>query len=131
MHPVRDDESRYVTGGEMKSIRIISLFVFSLLSINAFAGWDGTAVGLVKQIDVTDAENLGFRVYLKNASSGDAVTQCGTHTMAFLNKSSSNYQTYVSVLLAAKMSQTSVIIYTRTDPGHGHCHIGYIGLYDK
>lgn len=115
----------------MKANRIIYLFVFSLMSITSLASWDGVATGLVKRIDVTSAENLGFRVYLKNTSNGADVIQCGVHTMSFLNKSSSNYQAYVSLLLAAKMSQTSVTIHTMTDKGHGYCHIGYVALNDK
>jgi hypothetical protein len=112
--------------------KTITLIILTSLSFASWAAWDGTAVGVVKQIDVTAEENMGFRVYLKNASNGELKTHCGSHNFAFLNKSSSNYETYVSILLAAKMSKTSVIIYSNAEPSSsGYCHIGYVGLYDQ
>lgn len=112
--------------------RTITFIFLTSLSFTNWAAWDGVAVGLVKQIDVTSEENMGFRVVLKDTSTGEVKTHCGTHNFAFLNKSSSNYETYVSVLLAAKMSKTSVIIYSNAEASSsGYCHIGYIGLYDQ
>ena len=113
----------------MKLFSLAGLLVFSFLSLQTFASWDGIATGTVKQIDVTTEENLGFRVYLKDTNGGNVI-HCGTHDMAYLNKSSSNYETYVSLLLAAKMSQTSVVVYSTTDVS-GYCLIGYVVLNDQ
>jgi hypothetical protein len=132
MHPMRDDENRYVTGTKMKLFKVVSFIVVSFLSTQAFS-WDSSVVGKIKKIDVASAENYGFRVTLKGSSSNEVLTQCGVHSWSYLNKSSSNYEVFVSVLLAAKLSQTPVVIYTNreTGSGNGYCHIGYIGLSDQ
>lgn len=107
----------------IKNIILICLLSFSL---NAFASWDGSVLGEVATIDVADGENYGFRIGLKGAPK-----LCGNeHNWAYLNESDSNYDTFVSVLLAAKMSNSQVIIYSRKEvtSGNGYCHIGYIGL---
>ena len=103
----------------------IILFISVLFSVNAIS-WDGVASGKVEVIDITAESNLGFRVTLI-ASNNEFVTQCNSLTWAYLNKSSSNYQAYVSVLLAAKMAQTATTIYT-TEDANGFCHIGYISI---
>ena len=49
---------------------------------------------------------------------------------AYLNEPDSNYETYVSVLLAARLADKPVTIYSNreTKSGKNHCHIGYIAL---
>lgn len=88
--------------------------------------WDGSVEGKIQNIDVAPGENYGFRLSLQNSPK-----LCGNdHTWAYLNKSDSNYETFVSVLLAAKMAERSVRIYTtkETASGNGYCRIGYIVL---
>jgi len=101
------------------------IFGLSLLSFSSLA-WDGRVSGKVGNIDVTSGSNYGFRVTLVN---GPAL--CGNdNKWAYLNDSDSNYQTYVSVLLAAKMADKNVTVYTNreTSSGNGYCHIGYISI---
>lgn len=103
---------------------VTMLFVsLGLLSLapNSYA-WDGTVTGYINTIDVTDAENQGFRITF---TQGEKF--CGTSTWAFINKSDSNYETYVSVLLAAKLSSKLLTIYT-TKQSSGFCKIGYMVL---
>jgi hypothetical protein len=102
-----------------KNIVLLSLF---FISLNALAAWDGTVVGKIKDVHVTSAENYGYRVVLDGSPK-----LCGNnHTWAYLNKSDSNYETYVSVLLAAKFAKTNVTLYTTKSTANEYCHIGYI-----
>lgn len=46
-------------------------FVFLCVSITLVTpvyAWDGVVSGQIHAVDVTSAENFGFRVYLKNVS---------------------------------------------------------------
>lgn len=107
----------------MKVIHLLILTVICTFSAQSFA-WDGQVTGVIQNIDVTAGENFGFRIALK-----DAPKLCGNNnTWAFLFESDSNYKTFVSVLLAAKLAERSVVIYTNQDAS-GYCHIGYISLY--
>lgn len=101
--------------------RIVPLLTF--LSFSSFA-WDGVVSGNIASIDVTAGNNYGFRVALEGAPA-----LCGnSHTWAFLNESDSNYQTFVSVLLAAKAAKQNVTLYANRTAGDpiGYCHILYI-----
>ena len=105
------------------------LIILSLVtSFSSYATWSGVTNGIIKNVDVTSAENYGFRIALE-----DHPKLCGNeHTWAYLNKSDSNYETYVAVILAAHMSQKPIIIYTRrknSEP-NGYCHIGYVTLFN-
>jgi hypothetical protein len=109
-------------------IKLTKLFLSSLfiLSTNALASWGGTVAGKINSIDVAPGQNYGFRVSLINAPK-----LCGNnHTWAYLNESDSNYKTFVSVLLAAKMADKQVVLYTNNESSSGksYCHIGYIVL---
>lgn len=105
----------------------LSVFLFlSLLFTQSALAWDGNVTGKIYEIDVTAAESYGFRVYLEGLPA-----LCGnTNNWAYLNKSSSNYQTFVSVLLAANMAGRSVTLYTtkETLSGNDFCTIGYVTL---
>lgn len=110
---------------KMKSavLKTIVIFAVTLIPLTAKA-WDGTTAGKINTIDVTGGTNYGFRVSLEG---GPAL--CGNaHTWAFLNETDSNYQTYVSVLLAAKAAKMTVRLYTTRvgSNANGFCQIGYI-----
>lgn len=95
-----------------------------LFSVKAFS-WDGHVSGKIYNIDVTGGENYGFRLSLD----GGTKSLCGNnHKWAYLNESASNYQTYVAVLLAAKMADKTVILYTNQKGGNGYCEIGYVSV---
>ncbi|MDR6985121.1 hypothetical protein J2X32_003778 [Rheinheimera pacifica] len=101
-------------------MKTLLFFIVLLLSVPAFA-WDGQIYGKIQDIEVTGGGNYGFRVTLEGSPS-----MCGNaNAWAFLNDTDSNYQTYVSVLLAAKAAKMSVTIFSvrRVD---GYCHIGHI-----
>lgn len=104
----------------------VSLFLL-LLSVNVFSAWDGTVTGKIDHVDVAvqNGNNAGFRVHLVGAPK-----MCGNeHTWAYVNKSDDNYQTAVSVLLAAKMSEKTVTIYSNLNSNWGdYCQIGYVVL---
>ncbi|MBA6233639.1 MULTISPECIES: hypothetical protein [unclassified Colwellia] len=108
--------------------KLTKLFFYSsfFLSTNALASWDGTVAGKINSIDVAPGQNYGFRVSLINSPK-----LCGNnHTWAYLNESDSNYKTFVSVLLAAKMADKQVVLYTNHEnsSGQSYCHIGYMVL---
>ncbi|GAB1623977.1 hypothetical protein AAOGI_40270 [Agarivorans albus] len=99
---------------------------FMFFSSNVFAAWDGVTVGKISSLDVTSGNNYGFRINLKGAPK-----LCGNnHTWAYVNESHSNYKTYVSVLLAAKMADKEVVLYTNQEQksGANYCSIGYLVL---
>jgi hypothetical protein len=107
----------------MKGIFLV--LVFSLFSTSGYA-WDGYVTGKITTVDVAGGANYAFRVTLEGAP-----TLCNSnHTWAYINTSNSNYQTYVAVLLAAKMSGSTVTIYSNQEQssGNGYCRIGYISL---
>jgi hypothetical protein len=109
----------------MKLVNLFVIIFLAFLSIQATA-WDGAVEGQIQSIDVAPGENFGFRVSLKNAPK-----LCGNgHAWAYVNESDSNYKTFVSVLLAAKMAEKTVTIYTgkETTTGNSYCHIGYVSM---
>jgi len=90
----------------------------------AYATWDGTFTGKIFQIHVTGAENYGFRVVLEGRPA-----LCGNNNnWAYVNKSNSNYETYVSVLLSAKLAGSPVKIQSNQST-NGYCEIGYLPVY--
>jgi hypothetical protein len=109
----------------LKPIKFLLLLLL-ISSTNVYAAWDGIIAGKINAIDIAPGQNYGFRVSLTNSPK-----LCGnSHTWAYLNESDSNYQTFVSVLLAAKMADKQVVLYTNIEnaSGQGYCHIGYISL---
>lgn len=84
--------------------------------------WDGVITGNIQRIDITDGGNYGFKLFLVGYP---ALCSQGSN-YAFLLDTDSNYKTYVAVLLAAKISNIPVTLYTY-NYGSG-CHIGYIAL---
>ena len=101
------------------------ILMLAVLPLGAKA-WDGKTSGTIQSIDVTAGENFGFRLVLKNSP-----TLCGnSNTWAYINESDSNSKTLISVLLAAKLAEKPVTIFTfrETASGKGYCHILYITL---
>ncbi|OAJ94241.1 hypothetical protein [Vibrio bivalvicida] len=104
--------------------KILSCLVLSaaVFSSNLFA-WDGVQKGKLGQIHVTDDGNMVFRVTLASG-----ITMCGNqHTWAYLDKSHSSYDSYVSAFLSAKFAGANVTIYTnKDDSSQSYCRVGYI-----
>ena len=97
-----------------------------LISSTANAAWDGATSGKISVIDVTSGNNYGFRITLAGAPK-----LCGNdHAWAYINESDSNYNVYVSVLLAAKAANYNVTVYTnrKDSAANGYCRIGYIAV---
>jgi hypothetical protein len=85
--------------------------------------WDGMVRGKVTQLDLVPSDsNYSFRVYLLGYPN-----LCGSVNWAYLNDTDSNYNALVAGLMAAKSSNSDVMIYT-TLVG-GYCHIGYISTF--
>ena len=105
--------------------KLIIFLAFSFASLMVEANWDGTVTGKIKNIDVvsTNGDNFGFRLALV-----DNPSLCGNNnTWAYINKSDDNYDAVVSVLLAAKMAEREVILYSN-QASASYCHIGYVTL---
>ncbi|GFE84714.1 hypothetical protein GCM10011487_67140 [Steroidobacter agaridevorans] len=86
------------------------------------SAWDGTVNDTISQIDVTDGDQLGFRIYFPNS------TACGNaHNWAYLNRGDSNYQAYVAAALMAKATGTPVTVYSNVD-ANGYCHVRFLTL---
>jgi len=104
--------------------KYILFIVAFLISVHSNA-WDGSVSGKIHTVDVTGGNNHGFRISLD----GGTVKFCGNdYNWAYLNETDSNYQAYVAVLLAAKMAEKIVTIYTNKAGDNEYCHIGYIGM---
>jgi hypothetical protein len=109
----------------MKFLKYCIFVGVTSFAANIFA-WDGATNGVIFGLDVAPGENYGIRISLKNLPK-----LCGNeHAWAYLNESDSNYKTFVSVLLAAKLADKPIAIFTsrETTSGNGYCHIGYIQL---
>jgi hypothetical protein len=98
--------------------------ILLMFSIKVFP-WDNSVFGFISAIDVTGGNNYSLRVSLK-----DGQKICGEHTWAYLNESDDNYQSYLSVILAAKMADKKITLYVNKEAasGNGYCHIGYISV---
>lgn len=91
-----------------------------LCSAPAFA-WDGVKGGKITGLDVTNAQNFGFRVYM------DGTPMCGTtESWAYINKDWDNYQAMVSLLTSAYLAGKTVTIYT--NKVGQNCEIGYVAM---
>jgi len=101
-------------------------YAFMLASVLAMApswSWDGTQVGTVTQIDVTDGNNFGIRVYL---SSGVYMCAGSTAYWGYLNSTDSNYNAYVATIMTAKATGARLTVWTTNV--NGYCHIGYLQM---
>lgn len=84
--------------------------------------WDGAKGGNISGVEVTNAQNYGFRVYM------DGTSMCGTAaTWAYINKNWDNYEAMVSLLTSAYISGKTVAIYT-TRVGE-YCEIGHAAFH--
>lgn len=101
-------------------------FLFLILIPFKTTAWDGSIAGKIAAIDVTDNNNYDFRVTLEGAKK-----PCGNdNTWAYLNHTDSNYNTYISVLLAAHLAGKEILVFANQEKisGKGYCHIGYISI---
>ena len=107
-------------------LRVVSFLLILIVSIPSSAAWDKSVTGKIEHVDVEvmNGDNAGFRVTFESAPA----LCTNEKTWAYVNKSHDNYQTAVSVLLAAKMADRSVTIYTNIGSWGGHCQIGYVVL---
>ncbi|WP_431287703.1 hypothetical protein [Roseateles chitinivorans] len=97
--------------------------IASLFALCAHAQqWDGAVTGKVTNIDVTSAENYGFRVYLEGK------TMCNSGpSWAYLNASDGNYKAYVALFMLARSMDKQMLVYT-TKEQSGYCKIGYASM---
>jgi hypothetical protein len=108
------------------SVSKLTLLIAALAFADNSFSFDAATTGNIYRIEVTDGNNYGLRVALKNLPK-----LCGNdHNWAYLNDTDSNYKTYVSILLAAKMADKPVTIFAskETVSGNAYCHIGSIRL---
>ncbi|MBQ4838095.1 MULTISPECIES: hypothetical protein [Pseudoalteromonas] len=96
----------------------IALFAFLALSFNASAAWSG-----LKEIHTIKAQSNGVYVQLKSFTNTDNSVQCTYNNGFFLEfKSAEEYQTRVSMLLAAYMAGKPVNI------SYNSCALGYLSV---
>ncbi|WP_238139616.1 hypothetical protein [Roseateles aquatilis] len=104
----------------MKRLLTAAVLVTAAMTTHA-QQWDGVVTGKISVIDVTGAENYGFRVFI-----GGQQMCAGGSGFAFLNKSDDNYKAYVSVLMMAKAMEKTVVIFSKMVSGQ--CQIGYVSM---
>lgn len=98
-----------------------AVFVSSMLAPVAHA-WDGTVTGRIVTVDVAEGSNYGFRITMSGVSN-----MCTDGpSWAYLNDTDSNYKTYVSALMLAKVQGVNVTVYSNRVGAN--CHIGYISV---
>ena len=103
--------------------QIFAVMVTLMLSTSAYSA-DGTVTGYIDRIDDTGGTNYAFRIRLE----GDPPMCGNANKWAYVNESDSNYQTYVSTLLAAKMAGAQVNILS-DQATSGYCNIIYMSVY--
>lgn len=102
--------------------RAVAVGCVFFLSSHAGA-WDNQVTGTVLGFDVSDGQNLGFRVYLSGVTSYCNAT---SYDVAYINEADSNYKTYVAAIISAKAAGDPVTLYlTRFN---GACKIGYLSV---
>jgi hypothetical protein len=88
--------------------------------------WDGAHTGRVHIVELTDAENFGFRVYF---DPGGPMCGAGSAHWGYINKSWSNYEAMVSVLLTARADKSNVTaLFIRSGE---YCRIGYVTVHPR
>ena len=99
--------------------------LLTIICTKSFA-WDGRVEGKVGIVEVSNTQDLSFRVFLDGLPS-----LCGNElSWAFLSKTNPNYDTLVSVLLTAKAANLSVTLYTNISSINGSefCELGYVSV---
>ena len=108
----------------MKKLLISVSVLLTLLSASVSA-WDGTISGVVDHIHVAPNDKHTFRVQLKDnpvfCDGGTDWAYISNHT----DYKDIGYETVVSALLAAKMAEKTVNVYSNKD-SNGYCKIGYV-----
>ena len=107
----------------MTRLRRLLVLIAGLSYMMSAQCWDGAQTGTVTQMDVTDGENFGIRVYL---SSGVPMCTGSQNYWGYLNSTDSNYNTYVAAIMTAKATGGRLTIYLTNV--NGFCHIGYVTL---
>ncbi|USH03731.1 hypothetical protein K6Q96_06985 [Grimontia kaedaensis] len=105
--------------------RIFITFMFAIISPPLFA-WDAVKSGKILDMHVTGGGNYDLRVVLQGRPK-----LCGNNNdWAYINESDANYQSYLSVLLSAKVADRTVELYAtrESSSGKGYCKIGYMIL---
>lgn len=108
-----------------ENIKVSIPFLFVLLFVSMSpSAWDGAISGKIDDIHITGGGNYDLRVLLEGRPK-----LCGnTMDWAYINESDANYQSYLSVILSAKMSDRIVTLHTTREQtsGNGYCKIGYL-----
>jgi hypothetical protein len=109
--------------GRLRTFITAGLASAAMLGVGASPAFavDGTVTGAVSKLDMTEATNLAFRVYLSGSPA-----MCGNaNTWAYVEVSDTNYQGYVSFVMSAWMANKTLTIYSNRDAS-GYCQIIYI-----
>jgi len=104
--------------------RSVALFAGALMwiAVKPAVAWDGTVTGTITSIQIANATNQAFRVFL----SGISTVCVNGASWGYLNEADSNYKTYVAGLLLAKAQGSTVTLYSMLE--NGYCHIGYVSI---
>ena len=104
--------------------KLITAATIAALSFsNPAIAWDGISTGLVSRIDVVPGTgNYDTRVYL---AGGQAF--CNGQIWAAVNSNIPNYNAMTATLLTAKVTRSTVTVYTNKD-AQGNCVIGYVSI---
>lgn len=97
------------------------IFAILILIVTQNAiGWDGHRMGKLTSIDVTGAQNFGFRISLEGNPTLCSLGSTQQASWAYINKS------YIGLLTAAMFAGKSVDVYSNFV--NGACEIGYISV---
>ncbi len=86
--------------------KALVLLVVGMFPFHAFS-WGGVTTGKISQLHVAQAGNLPFRVYLE----GNPVLCMDGLAEGYLDDSDPNYKVYVSALIMAKVTGSTVTLY--------------------
>lgn len=100
------------------TVKILAI-IFLMMNVSiSLAFWDGSVTGKVGRLEVTNGDNYGLRIYLK-----ENPKLCNNSTTwGYIDPSNSNYDIYVSLITASKFADATVTLHT-TQTSSGLCEI--------
>ena len=110
----------------LKSLLTTALVATTLLPAIGHSELYSPKTGLIRQIDVSVSDNRNFRVFLK-----DVPFECGSgETYAYIDNTANNFDTFLSVILAAKMANKPIRLYNQAGI-QNNCVITYLILPEE
>jgi hypothetical protein len=107
----------------MKVSRVALFCFFCAFSIKAFA-WDGIKQGVPGTIEISQAGNYAFRVYVSGVPK---ICEASIAGFVYLEPGDDNYSTFVAAIFMAKAQGTSLAFYGNLEAS-GYCRLRHVAI---